>query len=747
MARPRADAFHAHQLLPVTLRGRVIAPDSTPVSGVSITVAGTTRRTATSATGDFRLALAVGRWTLHLRRLGFASGTVHVALADTTPHDMVIVLHPATIELATMQISGDAGREFRSVASGEALKRVPALAEPDVFRALAVLPNVTVPNDLTGAIHLAGGAGDETGITLDGHPLVAPFHLAGLLGAFNVAALEDATVHLGVLPADYVGRLGGVIEMTTRRPHGVAESEARLGVLAGGFTTLRPIAGEHDLLFSVRSSYLDRLAERIARLSGDDDILVPAYGDAMLRAGVNWGRESRTEVLGFATRDSRRSLARERSIAPPEVATQEYLLGARHAARYHSFAIRGRFSVNRALADQRGGNPTFAARVDNSHDWISGNVMVDRRSGAGTATFGVNVDRQSARTSWSNSSVWRRPGTPTAHEGMHSQLQWGGLGEWRANSDARWRPVVGVRTAAAGGQVYMAPRVSLSTTAGAIDWRVAYERRHQFESELGNTVEWTLPQPRFPLKVPRRVQSGSLQGVWRPRDVRSGDGVKVMVAGELFARRYEDRTALADRCPDVSDAVSLCFPAFERVNGSALGGAMGATAIFRRASLQVAYTYNDVTERRADGTAPPDWHIRQSLAAMASASPGWGWHLTSALHARDGAVATPVLAHIFAPFGAVDPHAGMLLPRYVYGDRNSGRLAPYYRVDFGLRREWRMRGALWSGSLMALNVLNRRNALSYEWSRYFCISAGRCGGSASRTSLPIVPSISFDVRW
>lgn len=130
-----------------------------------------------------------------IERLGFTA--VSLSGSRDAAVRSCIVLRRVELELPAVVVV-----DTRAPALGQSItrttaQRAPAPAEADVFRILALAGGVTQSNDLRATVHLAGGATDETGVLLDGHPLQWPFHAASALSAFNVAALErvDVTIH------------------------------------------------------------------------------------------------------------------------------------------------------------------------------------------------------------------------------------------------------------------------------------------------------------------------------------------------------------------------------------------------------------------------------------------------------------------------------------------------------------------------------------------------------------------------
>jgi hypothetical protein len=163
--------------------------------------------------------------------------------------------------------------------------------------------------------------------------------------------------------------------------------------------------------------------------------------------------------------------------------------------------------------------------------------------------------------------------------------------------------------------------------------------------------------------------------------------------------------------------------------------------------VQGSYTFQRVREEYASGMYPTAWDAPHTLALFGSTPLGRKWTLNTVYHAHSGRATTPVLARIFEP-DLRFPGSQDLLPRYIYGERNSIRVPPYHRLDLGARRAWQARGAEWVLSLQVLNVLFRENPVDYNWTQYFSNARSPSGErQAGRSGLPILPSIGLEVKW
>jgi hypothetical protein len=163
--------------------------------------------------------------------------------------------------------------------------------------------------------------------------------------------------------------------------------------------------------------------------------------------------------------------------------------------------------------------------------------------------------------------------------------------------------------------------------------------------------------------------------------------------------------------------------------------------------VQGSYTYQRVREDLADGTFPTSWDAPHTLSLFGSMPLFGEWTFNLAYQAHSGRATTPVIARIFAPRYPESIGLGGAA-RYLLGERNSIRVAPYHRLDLGARRSWRARGAEWTLSLQVLNLLFRSNAIDYDWYQYFTrLEAGTDLSGGGRSGLPVLPSIGLEVKW
>lgn len=732
-----------------TVAGQVVRPGGPPLAGVDVRAVGTYLGTVTDRDGRFRLELPAGVRRLRFLRIGYRTRTVPVGVErDAAPDSIRVTLEPRPVELKGLSVEGrrgEAGEALGHTVTTETVRQAPALGEPDVFRSLVYLPGVSQPNDLKGRIHLAGGSSDETGYRLDGHPLQEPFHLLGLLGAFNVAALERADVLIHRYPISEGGRLGGLIDLHTRRG-GEPATEAVVSLLSSSLTTVRPeLAGGLDVLASARVTYLDRVAPLLS-----EDLPRLGYYDGLLRLGRSWGGGWRAELLGFTTQNHFRGgdikdLEEQRE----PLGWGESLAGLRLARRTGAWRLSLRGSANRAVTslDER---PVDDDVIDATRDWWSGGLTLERRAAGWRVTAGASVDHRRHRQSWDAGSLADElfsPSMPGEFSGSDELTTTALFGELSVDLGERLRATAGGRAVAAGGAWHPAPRGLLTFEAGdALALEVSAERRVQFDAEIEEPVEGSIIPPRFLLASPRRADLFAAAAEWAPGELPVvGTEGRLRLVG--FWREYPDRPTLVREDPlDPGTGIGPDFPTFRRVEGRSAGASLGLRfRIGEEGLFQGSYTYQRAREEVEGELFPTTWDAPHSLSLFASVPVFGDWTGNAAFRLHSGRAATPVVGKVFVPRRGFGDNG--LLPRFFFGDRNSLRLERYARLDLGLRHRFEWLGADWVFFGQVLNVLRSENPIDVEWEDF--IRARASGGRVDgiQGGLPILPSFGLEARW
>lgn len=142
----------------------------------------------------------------------------------------------------------------------EQIEEMPSLlGEPDVLRAVQLLPGVQSGNEGTTGLYVRGGSVDQNLFLLDGVTVYNPSHLFGFLSVFHTRALNDMTLVKGGFPARYGGRLSSVLDISMKEGNAKQfAGAASLGIAASSITLEGPIKkDESSFIVSARRSLVD----------------------------------------------------------------------------------------------------------------------------------------------------------------------------------------------------------------------------------------------------------------------------------------------------------------------------------------------------------------------------------------------------------------------------------------------------------------------------------------------------------
>ncbi len=192
-----------------------------------------------------------------------------------------IQLTEEALELETVQITSEELQTLQEDANMssiqvpiEQIKKLPALmGDPDVIKAVQLLPGVQSGAEGLSGLYVRGGGPDQNLILLDGVPLYNVTHLGGLFSVFNTDALNRVNLVKGGFPARYGGRLSSVLDITMKEGNSQEfHGSAQVGLLAAKVSLEGPIVKDKTSFFlSARRTYFDLWASPIIRAATEDN--------------------------------------------------------------------------------------------------------------------------------------------------------------------------------------------------------------------------------------------------------------------------------------------------------------------------------------------------------------------------------------------------------------------------------------------------------------------------------------------
>jgi hypothetical protein len=707
---------------------RIVDGNAQPVRTATVSLSDESRTITVDSAGFVSLPNRELRGSLSVRAVGFMSLVISAdSLRDGVSQGDTIRLYLQRIRplLGAVKVTGDRPVVGGASMTREVMRRLPPLGEPDALRVLPFIGGIAQPNDIRPRFHLAGAAGDESLVTLDGHPMQSGLHFDGLLGAFNFASLDRADVLMHQVAATRRSRLGGLIALETRRPEVETTSEVGISLAAVSATLAAPV-NDGSVLVSARTTWLGHVLQQLLR-----DGPVPDFRDGLLRLNQRLASEVDLTLLAFSARNAPITVnAGVRS----GFETNEHLLGAqlRIPALGTSWSIRtshSSFSVEQYANDGSVGAPETGQR------WLAASIDGEWRARQRWLGLHASFDDRAHRHLWDRPRD-DNPFLPRRLDDVSQQRL--GHAAVAVGSGAQTLQYEGaLRLTSNGIRGWLAPQLG-TTWYPRLGWGLGatLHRRWQFDSQFGEPAPSGDPPPVFLLREPRRMDGAALSLTWSENAKESYRETRLEVTG--FVRQFADRTLPDQRSPFATiDEQRLTFRRTSaRAHGISSTLSMRPT---RGSSVQVAYTWQRARQQDSIGEIRAAWDTPHTLAALASVPLGSRLELSAVVVGRSGATATPVVGALLLPGNVDSPFRSRV------GTLNSARLPHYLRVDAMLRWHGRVAESDVALKLQLINALNRRNVMAFAFDG---IGAARPSDApAPANGLPLLPSIGLEVRW
>lgn len=253
---------------PATISGYVTdASSGEKLTGATIFVSGSSKGTTTNEYGYFSLSLPPARVKIEARFVGFEPFFTELNLISDTIVNFQ--LRPG-ISIGEVEIKAANQKEFLLSPSigvnrltASEVEKIPAvLGEPDLLKAIQLLPGVSFATEGSTGFSVRGGSPDQTLIQLDGVPVYNVNHLWGFMSAFNNDAVYEAKLYKGSLPARFGGRLSSVLDVGMKEGNlKKRQGTFSLSPIAGHFTLEGPLKKRQSFIYDLRPHNLGQSSD------------------------------------------------------------------------------------------------------------------------------------------------------------------------------------------------------------------------------------------------------------------------------------------------------------------------------------------------------------------------------------------------------------------------------------------------------------------------------------------------------
>lgn len=219
--------------------------------------------TTTNEYGFYSITLPEGNYNVIISYLGYAETSETINLNEDiiknfnltesveSLDEVVITENVERLNIRKPQMSVNALK-------ASTIKEIPVvLGEPDVIKAITLLPGVTNAGEGSSGFNVRGGAADQNLILLDEATVFNSSHLFGLFSVFNPDAIKDLKLYKGGIPSRYGGRVSSVLDIYQKEGNSKEfHANGGIGLVASRLLAEGPLKKDKgSFLFGGRSSY------------------------------------------------------------------------------------------------------------------------------------------------------------------------------------------------------------------------------------------------------------------------------------------------------------------------------------------------------------------------------------------------------------------------------------------------------------------------------------------------------------
>lgn len=220
------------------------------------------RGTTTNDYGFFTLTLPEDSVYLEVKYLGYVKySEKSINRANSFK---IINLEPwadlKEIEIRDEGISKTEQRPNSFYFNLKAIKDIPSfLGEPDVLRAVQMIPGVQGAGESAGGINVRGGGTDQNLVLVDGVPVYNIVHVFGLFSIINPGAVNSVELIKGGFSAKHNGRLSSILDIKLKDGnYQKISGKINVGMLLSSATIEGPLVkNKSSFLVSFRRTYFD----------------------------------------------------------------------------------------------------------------------------------------------------------------------------------------------------------------------------------------------------------------------------------------------------------------------------------------------------------------------------------------------------------------------------------------------------------------------------------------------------------
>ena len=235
------------------------------IIGANIYCTAISQGVTSNSYGFYSLTLPAGVYQLNYSFIGYQTLAKQVALNIDTRLDVEFPPSSINLDEIELTGNANIVKSTQTSVIDipiSQIKSIPSfLGEVDVLKAIQLLPGVQSSEGSTG-FYVRGGGPDQNLILMDGVPVYNASHIGGLFSVFNADAINNVRLTKGGFPARFGGRLSSVLQIDMKEGNMKEfKADLSLGLISSKMTIEGPIVKDRtSFIFSARRTYADLIA-------------------------------------------------------------------------------------------------------------------------------------------------------------------------------------------------------------------------------------------------------------------------------------------------------------------------------------------------------------------------------------------------------------------------------------------------------------------------------------------------------
>jgi hypothetical protein len=641
------------------------------------------------------------------------------------------------------------------------IKNIPSLmGEKDVLKVIQLMPGVQKGTEGSSGIYVRGGSPDQNLIILDDAIIYNVSHLFGFFSLFNGDALKSIELTKGGFPARYGGRLSSVLELgmkdgSKEKWHG----EGGIGLIATRLTLEGPLVKDKaSIIVSGRRTYLDVLTMPFMKKNNKAGYY---FYDLNTKINYDFGRNNKLYLSGYFGRDK---FYMKENDADNKGKAGIYWGNAIGTLRWnhlfnnqcfgntsliysnYKFAIFSKYkNLNNKVysAEYNSGIQDVALKYDldympNASHWIkAGFISIFHRFEPHAF---VEEDEESNVHHHSNDI------TRGLESGIYLEDTWQPLQKLKINGGGRFSHFLATKNH----YYFFEPRLSFAWQLKNFSaLKVSYTNMNQYIHLLTNTGMslptdlWVPCTDRIKPQQSQQVAAGYVKDIANPKVSLSLEGYYKTMHNIIGYKEGATYLMLdnIDSPNDVNweDNVtsgrgwSYGVELLLQKKVGKLNGWIGYTLSWTQIqfdSINYGRKFNARYDRRHDISVVGIYNIKKNITMSATWVFGTG-----------NAISMPLSEYKAEAHNVLNTDYQTQEVNY-FGNKNSFRMGPYHRFDFGIQFHKKKRWGERTWEISVYNVYNRKNPF------YYYVSSENGKGAIKQVSLfPIIPSITYNFKF